>query len=104
MSKSESTTSEKRYKIFAKSLSTLTEEFPIKAMEYGVDVKLINIHGRLLSAFANNAVTKEELRKKAKFSDYQLTQLEKFKAVIKFDSDNTYLVRDFNWDTMEESA
>jgi len=93
------------YKIFAKSLTTLTSEFPIKAMEFGVDVKIINIHGRLLSNFGGGtASTKEEMRKKVKFSDHQLAQLEKFKAVIKFDSDNTYLIRDFNWDTMEESA
>jgi hypothetical protein len=92
------------YKIFAKSLTTLTDEFPIKAMEYGVDVKLINIHGRLLSAFGgSNAVGKEEMRKKVKFSDHQLSEMERFKAVLPF-SDGTYLVRDFNWDTMEDSA
>ena len=90
------------YKIFAKSLTTLTDEFPIKAMEYGVDVKIINIHGRLLSAFGgSNAVVKEEMRKKVKFNDHQLGELERFKAVLPF-SDGTYLVRDFNWDTMED--
>ena len=45
----------------------------------------------------------EEMRKKVKFSDHQLSEMERFKAVLPF-SDGTYLVRDFNWDTMEDSA
>ena len=39
-----------------------------------------------------------------KISDRQLEELCQIKAVIRFDSDNTYLVRDFNWDAMEEGA
>jgi DNA replicative helicase MCM subunit Mcm2 (Cdc46/Mcm family) len=92
------------YKIFSKSLTTLTDDFPIKAMEYGVDIKIIDIHGRLLSSFGGgNAVSKEDMRKKIKFTEHQLSELQKFKAILPF-SDGTYLIRDFNWDTMEDSS
>ena len=91
------------YKIFSKSLTTLTEEFPIKALEYGIDHQLIDIHTRLL-AKVREPSTKEEIRKLVKISDRQLEELCQIKAVIRFDSDNTYLVRDFNWDAMEEGA
>ena len=91
------------YKIFSKSLSTLTEEFPIKALEYGIDYKLIDIHTRLLSKCAE-ATTKEEIQSKIKISDANLAELVKLKAVIKFDSDNTYLVREFDWDSLEASS
>ena len=83
--------------LFEKSLATLTEEFPMRAMAAGVDTELLTIY-EIAKADRIIYNTKQELKKVTGMNKKQLDKLISMGALDAM-SDGSYAVRlDFNWE------
>ena len=83
--------------LFEKSLATLTEEFPMRAMAAGVDTELLTMY-EIAKADRIIYNTKKELKKVTGMNKKQLDKLISMGALDAM-SDGSYAVRlDFNWE------
>jgi hypothetical protein len=81
--------------LFEKSLVTLTEDFPIQAMEAGIDMDLLTVWEIAKQKGIYN--NQKEIRSATGMTIAQLEKLMDMGAIDKM-SNNTYAIRpDFDW-------
>jgi len=100
--------------LFQKSLQTITETFPIKALNIGVDVKQIELHKRLLDEFddgnGHGVCNEKQLQAFVKKLKMQKEWEELLKIKLKDDNTSSlieklqdiYYIKNVDWKTISE--